>query len=176
MTQISADSIEGRARGSLLEAITKAVSASLKTFNGGPASINVIVEGYEWDGEEYVAKVRVMVMPHDMEMDNLYHEGEDDRHNRQAEAENFAAGFTAAAHNIEQFDSRHDEAVLAVESHIHAEIQMSTEGKIVLIASDDIHDKLQEEAIKNNLTDDNKLEAPTLDLGGGSSKQTDKAA
>lgn len=178
MTQLLANDQEGKSSYSLLEAIIKAISASLKTFPSGPASVNVIVEGYEFDGEEYVAKVRVIVMPHNLDIDNIYHENREDRDERQMEAENVASGFMAAAHHIEQYDSEYDHALNIIQAEIASKIELSHEAKVTLSTTDEIHDILRKEAKEQQMKKENTLDFQTLDLGGGgsSSAQIDEAA
>jgi hypothetical protein len=167
MTQIHAEKSKGRSRHSLLEAIFKATATCIKKHDGGPASVNLIVEGYEFDGEDYVAKVRVMIMPHDLETDNLYHEKDATRHNRQEEGEDIATGFMAASYDIGLYDSVHDEVLHALQGQIQDKICM--DGKVILIASDDVHDMLRKEVKERNMTKENNLDLQALELGAGSS-------
>ena len=166
MSEILNHNGEGKSRHSLLDAISKAVAKSIKGHNGMPASVNVIVEGYEFDGEEYVAKVRVMLMPHDLETDNRYHEKEEERQDHQKEAENVAVGFTAATYDIGFFNSTHDKALQMLEAQIQDIITI--DGKVILIASDEVHDLLRQEAKELTQKQENNLDLQALELGPGS--------
>ena len=174
MSQILTFNNEGKSSHSLLEAISKAVVSTLKSQNGKPASINIIVEGYEFDGEEYVAKVRVMIMPHDLELDNKYHENDGERHDHQQEAEGVAIGFTAAAYDIGLFDSVHDDVLQRIQANIAEKIII--EGKIILIASEEVHDLLRHEVKELRLAKENNLDLPSLDIDGSRYGGNDEAA
>jgi F0F1-type ATP synthase epsilon subunit len=91
-----------KAEGTSKTSLTKAISAAIADILGGykdvqKISITIIIDGYEFNGEEYVVKVRAIVANIDKDMEEAYHEKADDLEERLQAGDDMAHDFTESS-------------------------------------------------------------------------------
>ena len=189
MTHIIPGEGKGKSGHSLMEALVNAI-AKAKSQVGirgdHKTAMAVIIDGYDFNGEDYEVSVKISVVDFDLAQDDIYHENDDDLEERREHSEEMSNAFYASSfgiihHNPDAPDQdgieNVVEAKLAEYEEIDAHSSIEQNG-LKLYASNDVHDLLANEIMQMRQDKVMKNDMPSLDLGGGggSSARTDEAA
>jgi len=168
---VDSTNTRGHSKNSLSEAIANAVGEAMGELHGdgdSQISLTVVVDGYEFDGQQYHVNVRVMVLDYTASQHELYEHLKDD-------APDLANDMTAAIYGKSSFDSDHDELVHEMEHKLEENFMEDGEiNDFTLIAHPFTHNHLEMEAGYFERRDfhpqnDYKYDAPGPGLGGGAS-------
>lgn len=183
----------GQSKESLKAAIVNAISQAMAEagVNGDHMnSTTVIVDGYEFDGENFNVKARVSVIDHDLEQQEIYHEKDAELQERLEHSEDINNAFFASANgfdqgSIDQQDQAIDQSmedILSNEEGIAPavdNIDSAPQDNFQFMASAEVHDQLAQEippSPQPEVTSAPASPAPEPSGGGVQSDQSDKVA
>lgn len=146
---IETNDAAGHSKKSLGDAIANAIGTAMADFDGEhKMSLTVVIDGYEFDGQEYRVKVRVIVLDlTKAELEHTRHVVEDKEHEKEEElSRELVNEMTAAIYNKHSYDSQVDEFSHALHHYLdHIELHHANIEEFTLMAHPATHDHLNME-------------------------------
>lgn len=141
MTQIEMEAATGRSKNNLMEAIADAFRQALAGRNHR-YSITLIIDGYEFNGEEFRANVRIILYDLDEDKEELYRHIEEE-HQKRVEEEMINEMY-AAFYNRALFPEE-DSVADQIKDAIDKLEETQPPQDVRVIATPEMHDRLEKE-------------------------------
>jgi len=175
MAEIIAEEATGSSKKSLTRALADAIKSALKSVDGNhELNITVVIEGLTFENGEYKVSVKVLVMDVTLEKEKAYQESQDELTNRMDANQDLSEQMVAAIYARPIYDN--STPVDALEQRMDSMADQSSQfdfdanqDSITLIAPQSFHDQMRQDYNAQLNQNDLNTNAPSLDLGGGSS-------
>jgi len=181
MADIMVEESSGSSKRSLTHALVNAIKSALKSVDGNhKVNITVVIDGYSFEKGEYKIAVRVLIMDLTLEERKAFHESHQEFMSRMDADQNLFEQMTAASYAHAIYDDT--KPVDALEQQMDTLSDQydnfgfnTDEDNITILAPQDFHDQMRTDYNAQFVhTHEISNDAPSLDLGGGSSNSDNK--
>ncbi len=159
-------------KNSLSDAIANAIGFAMADFDGEhQISLTVVIDGYEFTGEEYRVKVRVMVFDHTKAAIENIEKYQDEKMREQELSRDLSDKMMSAIYHKTSYNSEEDEYAHILHHYLHhLEAHHHNIDGFTLMVHPATHDHLQMEAgvlhVSPQQTYDHSHETPTPNAMG----------